>query len=603
MKKILVFLSILFCVVLGVSGVASAKDYYFPNVSITINIQSDGSFLVEEARTYKFDGEFHWATYNLPKSGFDRIENFSIKDESGLFSETSTETNIPSTFVFTDNGSSYTAKFFYNAIDTEKTFTFSYKVIGGIKVYQDVTDFYWKLIGSGWDKETKLLEAYVYLPASVDENSVQVFGHGPLNGTVERIDGQGAYYKVTNVPAYSYVEARVIFPSSIMTAAKIIPQKNYETIMNEEVGYANETARERRNIITGIVLFALVWALFLFAYLYFFFKFGKEPKPQKEILYERDIPSDLPPAVVGYLLHMNNVSSNDFVATILYLVKKGCIAMQVKKEKKGILFLKREEPVTYFYKTEKSTNGLPEHVKHVYNFLFNTVSDDGESASVDDIKTYSEHHKETTRDKYQKFVQKAKEDAEQYGFFESRGKVMGVYFLLLVIIAFLSVLIAYRFNLSFLIFLIPILCAVFGILSITLKRLSKDGAEAYAEWNGLRRFLIKFSNLKSYAPDSIVIWENYLVYATTFGIADKVLKYLETNIDKIPQEELARSYFFASTISAQDLGGIASIGNIASSLNSAISAISSSVSPSTGSGGGFSGGGGGGGGGSGGGAG
>jgi len=224
---------------------------------------------VEEARTYKFDGEFHWATYNLPKSGFDRIENFSIKRWiQGLFSETSTETNIPSTFVFTDNGSSYTAKFFYNAIDTEKTFTFSYKVVGGIKVYQDVTDFYWKLIGSGWDKETKLLEAYVYLPASVDENSVQVFGHGPLNGTVERIDGKGAYYKVTNVPAYTYVEARVIFPSSIMTAAKIIPQKNYEHIMNEEIGYANEVTRERRNIITGIVLFVLVWVRFSLYHIY-----------------------------------------------------------------------------------------------------------------------------------------------------------------------------------------------------------------------------------------------------------------------------------------------------------------------------------------------
>jgi len=72
-KKILVFFGILFCVALSISGVASAKDYYFPKVSITINIQNDGSFLVEEARTYKFDGEFHWATYNLPKSGFDRI--------------------------------------------------------------------------------------------------------------------------------------------------------------------------------------------------------------------------------------------------------------------------------------------------------------------------------------------------------------------------------------------------------------------------------------------------------------------------------------------------------------------------------------------------
>ena len=85
---------------------------------------------------------------------------------------------------------------------------------------------------------------------------------------------------------------------------------------------------------------------------------------------------------------------------------------------------------------------------------------------------------------------------------------------------------------------------------------------------------------------AIEVWEHYLVYATAFGIADKVLKQLKTiypNIDELDTINTSTYMYFMYH------------SNFSSSFTSSInSSISSAHSSATGGGGGFSGGGGGG---------
>ena len=99
-----------------------------------------------------------------------------------------------------------------------------------------------------------------------------------------------------------------------------------------------------------------------------------------------------------------------------------------------------------------------------------------------------------------------------------------------------------------------------------------------------------FSLLNEKEVPAIEVWEHYLVYATVFGIADKVLKQLKTvypNIDEIDTASTSTCMYFMyhSNFSSSFSGAI----------NSSISSsISSSYSSGYGGGGGFSGGGGGG---------
>ena len=118
-----------------------------------------------------------------------------------------------------------------------------------------------------------------------------------------------------------------------------------------------------------------------------------------------------------------------------------------------------------------------------------------------------------------------------------------------------------------------------------LKDLSDTGQKELAEVFGLRKFLDEFTLISERSILEGIIWENLLVYATLFGLADKVLKelksiypdklveienYTETvYISNIYYDALFRSSRLAqnainasrfATMAAQGFGGSVSIG-------------------------------------------
>lgn len=75
-------------------------------------------------------------------------------------------------------------------------------------------------------------------------------------------------------------------------------------------------------------------------------------------------------------------------------------------------------------------------------------------------------------------------------------------------------------------------------ISNRIKDLSDKGREQLAEAVGLKKYLEEFSLIDERGVQEIEIWQEYLVYATLFGIADKVLEQLKKVYpDYIPQIE------------------------------------------------------------------
>lgn len=64
------------------------------------------------------------------------------------------------------------------------------------------------------------------------------------------------------------------------------------------------------------------------------------------------------------------------------------------------------------------------------------------------------------------------------------------------------------------------------------------GEEYDAKWHNFGKYIQDFSLIKEYPPESVKIWNKYLVYATALGVADKVRKTMEISLSG---EELARS--------------------------------------------------------------
>ncbi len=88
--------------------------------------------------------------------------------------------------------------------------------------------------------------------------------------------------------------------------------------------------------------------------------------------------------------------------------------------------------------------------------------------------------------------------------------------------------------------LMSILLGLVAIISIILPekiagQWTTYGEEYDAKWHNFKKYIQDFSLIKEYPPESIVIWNKYLVYATALGAADAVKKAMELYL---PKEQL-----------------------------------------------------------------
>jgi uncharacterized membrane protein len=180
-KKIVLSIILAFIFILSpvISKQVFAKDYSITSADITAQINSTGSVDIKETRTYSFSGSYSWADENInlvPKCGAgETCQNYKIYNvnlsEGGLRYLPS-NAGTPETFQVTDEGSSLYIKWFYSAIDTQKTFTLSYTVQNALTNQEDISEFYWQLIGDKWAKGVDNVSAKVVLPYPAPSNQV-----------------------------------------------------------------------------------------------------------------------------------------------------------------------------------------------------------------------------------------------------------------------------------------------------------------------------------------------------------------------------------------------------------------------------------------------
>ncbi|HTX61539.1 MAG TPA: DUF2207 domain-containing protein, partial [Methanobacterium sp.] len=69
------------------------------------------------------------------------------------------------------------------------------------------------------------------------------------------------------------------------------------------------------------------------------------------------------------------------------------------------------------------------------------------------------------------------------------------------------------------------------------------GEEYDAKWHNFKKYIQDFSLIKEYPPESVAIWNKYLVYATALGVAEAVRKAMEQYLPK-DQLEDSNIYMF-----------------------------------------------------------
>ncbi|MBI5679438.1 MAG: DUF2207 domain-containing protein [Methanobacterium sp.] len=279
----------------------------------------------------------------------------------------------------------------------------------------------------------------------------------------------------------------------------------------------------------GLILLGFFTPLFIYL------KYGREPKIDYNAKYEMDLPTDDPPAIVNAVragdLRFGFPNSDGFRATILDLIDRKYLFLKNWHSNKVCY----SDSILLEINPDYDPDTLWEFEVQVLNFL-KEYEEDG-IISMDLISESLKHidNLGPFRYKYEAWREEVKDTLLEGNNFKeafySKGdkylKIFGV----LGIITALS-LISYAVNFkSFsgtFILCALILWLVSAVSFLLPKKIAGQwtpyGKEYYERWQSFRRYIEDFSLMNEYSPESIKVWNKYLVYATALGAAKEVRK-------------------------------------------------------------------------------
>lgn len=495
-----------------------------------------------------------------------------------------------------------------------KKYRISYTILDAIANYEDCSELYWQFVGKDNGIPARNVTGTIQLPKAVENiENLRVWAHGPLNGEIQKAGNDKIIFELSKLPSETMLEVRVIVEEDMFYGGRQYDSKALTGILKEETEWADQANRERQRekmlmfVILGI--FVLAYIAFLIFLLTKVLKYRAEFQKIKSNTmfqtvdigeYFREIPreKEVTPAEAGFLYYskgnrffMEGEISKIFSATLLQLCLKGEIAFEQKVDRKkewDIVFLKLNEKKESLHETEKQ----------VY-YLLAQARGQKDRLSMKDLEKYARKY----YDEFDEIMKSLENIAERKNIaigncasdglkkvkdYKSRRILYAVLFPFFTIWGFIVIPLALLAIIEFVMILFYISKMINKVQVLT-----EQGEIERQQWKGLKRYMEDFSLLKEKEIPDLVLWEKYLVYATAFGIADKVIKQLKIVYPEYNQMMKSGQYTYMNYMMHSELEGVlmSQMKSVYSGYQSAYNAAHSSSG--SGSGGGFSSGGGG----------
>ena len=327
------------------AGPAAAKDFTITSVRVDATVQPNGDVRITDTRTLDFSGTFHFVYWDLSTRGSEGIEvlgasgpaagdaGTTVPYEPSPSSLVGTQSGEVGTYAVEDKGAIVTVQLNFEVTDATASFTVDYVAKGAAKRWSDTAELYWQFVGEDVAVESRDVSVTVHLPQGVTSDQVRAWAHGPLWGTVTIAPDASVVMKVDPLPAYTFVEGRILFPAAALSKAPVSTTPMLDRVLAEEKRLADEANRSRIWARVKVGLWGLLGvgvpliALVLIVVLYL--RYGREPKTQFNAQYLRDFPQpQLPPALAAFIWRMGSVGSDDVTATLLDLVNRKVIDLE-----------------------------------------------------------------------------------------------------------------------------------------------------------------------------------------------------------------------------------------------------------------------------------
>ncbi|AMK15240.1 DUF2207 domain-containing protein [Methanobrevibacter olleyae] len=588
-KAIVILLISIFFI--SVLPTVSAVDYSIPSANIDIRVYDNGLINVAEEINYHFDSSANGVYRDIPLKKNQSIENLDISVDGAYASYK----------VYKEDGKERIKIYLYSdaaktkkiSSGTDVKLTIKYDFTHVIKIYNDVGELQYKVWGDEWEEDLGSLNAVIRFP---DDKKLEYWINPAYSDAKAEWTNGSLHITSPGVSEGQYVEARAIIPLSEFSSSTPYAQHINKNAADEIRGFQEDEANSQNFLSTvGIIVDCLLVLLCLIP-LVIYYKFGREPKTGYQGIYEHEPPTDDSPAFVNALMgglskNIGELDQKAFQATIMDLIDKGKLGVDSEEDTE---FTKNT------FLTIKSTDGLERYEKELIDILKNYELNGRISLSYMQDCLREESQARSFQDRYKNWCINFKNDylpdevLREY-FDETGSDYMSFFAIgaiaLAIVVGVISIFL--NFKGDFITLCFAIFFAIVGGICLVLPsgiggKYTLKGKLYSEKWDKFKKFLKDYSLIKEHPPESIAIWNKYLVYATALGVADKVYKAMKLHV----YDGLNDDYYTTNSLFMfYYLGGYNHINN---SFSTASSTISAANNNSVGGVGGGSGGGGGG---------
>lgn len=593
---------------------ASSGTYDITSYEVLVEITENGDAKVTEAIEYSFSGSFNGVLRDIDFSRTSGISDVTVRVSHNGSERTFAEANTGAagTYETTTAGNLMKLKVYEKSGSDTKTFLYGYTLKNVVEKYNDIAAFNRKIIDSNWTVPLENVRIIIRIPEGASKDDLKVFAHGPLTGTSSIKDSSTFEFTVPLVQG-TFVETLAIFPPELVPGStNTYSRDELPAILSNEQKLADEANKLReeaikklerenflkdlKNILNPVFILAAIFGLAATAYGNM--KFSREVKPQFEGDYYRELPGDYSPSVMSYLMTRGSTKPEDIMATLLDLARKKVVSLTlVSTTEKGLLFKTTDEVYRLEWLNREKLDDLLPHEAFLAEWFIDRIGG-GEGLDIDDLEKMTKKKtfaRQFAKD-YEKFKAYVMDEGENKGFYTGNktngiGVFIAIGFGLLIVGGIATFLLGPGFGIA---------AGVSGLLLVTSmsiqsvrKKLTPYGAEQKAMWEAFKKFLLDFSNLEKADIPAITIWEHYLVYAVSLGVAKEVIDQLPRVFSdrdlSDPNLTYMRGYGSYNSMYMMNHMVSDTARSVASAVNTA-NIASSAMSSGSGGGGGFSGG-------------
>lgn len=409
--------------------------------------------------------------------------------------------------------------------------TWTYQLANVAKRYQDVGEINWKIIGTNWQTDLQHTKIVIQLP-KMTYQTLQAWTHSKST-TQFVVDKQAGTltYEKARVNPNQPVEVHTMFDQAALSTATQRTGNRRSTILAQERAIAEraeKTAKRDKAMQGYVTWFAILPLGLLIRLIALWRRIRAQNKYVIETPHNYELPSDLPPAVVGWQLRDSGAAvSTLFSATLMDLLAKRVLTVSeepTKKWRKTNYRIQLDRMIAFNDFEETLLTILFGEQVEVGKSIQTQTMQDGESAFA---KRYT--------NKIDRFEDQVRRAAKPVNLFDHDAVSQLTQWQVWTIVAAVAVIvingavwvmssahIAGWFT-GASVGLSVLISVVAFAMAVKIRRIyTVEGWPIAEAWFGFGRMLRDVGQFEVKQVPDVMLWDRYLAYAVVLGVADKV---------------------------------------------------------------------------------